>query len=379
MTNMMTVAFQSDLTRVVTFLVTHEGTSRAYREIDIPDGHHPLTHHRNQPDLIEKVTQINTYHVRQFAELDRQDEEHQGGRRTLLDNSHDRLRRRALRRQQASARRPADWSSAGRGGSNFVTGRSIVYRKETPMCNMFLTMMDRMGVPTEHFGDSSGPLDRPGPRPDPCSPLRQPNCRRRGWSIDSNLGQGIDSVLALALLHGFAGKQQCRVASLTVNYPDLRAAQLCDAIERFYSSAANGDPFGPARSLPLGIVEGKNPPANLPVLAKAWKSDIRKWNDTAIPELVMRNALMANYDGNAVMVLCGPATNLASLLKLADTAPLLAAKVRAAGHRRRLLCGRPPGRAPRACRMADTHCLLPPGSRRGASVPRLRHRQRFFL
>jgi len=149
-----------------------------------------------------------------------------------------------------------------------------------------------------------------------------------GVVYDSNLGQGIDSVLALALLHGFAGKQQCRIASLTVNYPDLRAAQLCDAIERFYSSAANGDPFGPARSLPLGIVEGKNPPANLPVLAKAWKSDIRKWNDTAIPELVMRNALMANYDGNAVMVLCGPATNLASLLKLADTAPLLAAKVR---------------------------------------------------
>ncbi len=67
MTNMITIAFQADLTRMVTFLMTHEGTSRSYREIGIPDGHHPLTHHRNQEALMEKVAQINTYHVRQFA------------------------------------------------------------------------------------------------------------------------------------------------------------------------------------------------------------------------------------------------------------------------------------------------------------------------
>src|ERR1017187_3318350 len=150
-----------------------------------------------------------------------------------------------------------------------------------------------------------------------------------GVVYDSNLGQGIDSALALALLHGFAGKQQCRIASLTINYPDLRAVQFCDAIEHFYSSAANNDPFGPLRQLPLGVPEGKNPPAaNLPVLAKPWTSGIRKWNDTAIPELVMRNALMANYDGNAAIVLSGPATNLASMLKLADIVPLITDKVR---------------------------------------------------
>ena len=67
MTDMMTVAFQADLTRVLTFLVTREGTSRPYREIGIPDGHHPLTHHRNDPALMEKVAQINEYHVQQFA------------------------------------------------------------------------------------------------------------------------------------------------------------------------------------------------------------------------------------------------------------------------------------------------------------------------
>src|SRR5207247_1904861 len=56
MSDMLTIAFQADLTRVATFLVTHEGTSRAYRELDIADGHHPLTHHRNDPGMVEKVT-----------------------------------------------------------------------------------------------------------------------------------------------------------------------------------------------------------------------------------------------------------------------------------------------------------------------------------
>ncbi len=86
MTDMMTIAFQADLTRVMTFLVTHEGTSRAYREIGIPDGHHPLTHHRNQADLMEKVAQINSYHVQQFAGWVEKLKSIKEGDGTLLDN-----------------------------------------------------------------------------------------------------------------------------------------------------------------------------------------------------------------------------------------------------------------------------------------------------
>jgi len=150
-----------------------------------------------------------------------------------------------------------------------------------------------------------------------------------GLVYDANLGQTIDSVLALALLHGFAGKQQCRIASLTINYPDLRAAHLCDAVERFYASATGPGlgGFVPAAA-PIGIAEGHKAAPDLPILAKPWESKIKKWNDTAIPELLIRNALMAQYDGDAVMVLSGPATNLASLLKLTDILPLLSAKVR---------------------------------------------------
>src|SRR5690348_15521460 len=87
MTDMMTVAFQADLTRIITFLVTHEGTSRPYREIGIPDGHHPLTHHRNMPDLMEKVAQINSYQARQFAGWVEKLKSTKEGDSTLLDNS----------------------------------------------------------------------------------------------------------------------------------------------------------------------------------------------------------------------------------------------------------------------------------------------------
>src|SRR5204862_1320095 len=86
MTDMMTVAFQADMTRVLTFLVTREGTSRPYREIGIPDGHHPLTHHRNDPAMIEKVAQINTYHVKQFAAWVEKLKSIKEGDGSLLDN-----------------------------------------------------------------------------------------------------------------------------------------------------------------------------------------------------------------------------------------------------------------------------------------------------
>ncbi len=66
MSDMLTIAFQADLTRVSTFLMTREGTSRSYREIGIADGHHPCTHHQGKPELIDKVIQINEYHTAQL-------------------------------------------------------------------------------------------------------------------------------------------------------------------------------------------------------------------------------------------------------------------------------------------------------------------------
>ncbi|MCX6598179.1 MAG: DUF1552 domain-containing protein [Acidobacteria bacterium] len=157
MTDMITVAFQSDMTRVLTFLVTREGTSRAYREIGIPDGHHPLTHHMNNPAMIEKVTQINTYHVQQFAGWMEKLKSIKEGDGNLLDNSMI-VYGAGLSDGNRHTHEDLPTLIAGRGGNYIKSGRRIVYRRETPMSNMFMTMMDRMGVPVEHFGDATGPL-----------------------------------------------------------------------------------------------------------------------------------------------------------------------------------------------------------------------------
>jgi hypothetical protein len=155
MTDMITIAFQADMTRIVTFLVTREGSSRAYREIDIPDGHHPLTHHRNQPDLIEKVTQINTYHVQHFAKWATKLKNTKDGDSNLLDSSMI-VYGAGLSDGNRHLHEDLPTMIAGSAGGAFKTGRYIEYRRETPMCNLFLTMMDRMGVHIEDFGDSTG-------------------------------------------------------------------------------------------------------------------------------------------------------------------------------------------------------------------------------
>ena len=158
MTDMMTVAFQADQTRIITFLVTHEGTSRPYREIGIADGHHPLTHHRNQEALMEKVAQINTYHTTQFASWIQKLKSIKEGDSTLLDNSMI-VYGAGLSDGNRHLHEDLPTLMAGRGGNFIKPGRRIVYRRETPMCNLFLTMMDRMGVHAENFGDSTGRVD----------------------------------------------------------------------------------------------------------------------------------------------------------------------------------------------------------------------------
>jgi hypothetical protein len=158
MTDMMTIAFQSDMTRVITFLVTREGTSRAYREIGIPDGHHPCTHHQNKPDLMEKVSQINEYHTKQLAGFLAKLKETKEGDSNLLDNSMI-IYGAGLSDGNRHLHEDLPTLLIGRGGGYLKPGRRVVYRRETPMCNLHLTLMDRMGVPIENFGDGSGQLD----------------------------------------------------------------------------------------------------------------------------------------------------------------------------------------------------------------------------
>ena len=162
MTDMMTVAFQADLTRVMTFLVSREGSSRAYREIGIADGHHPLTHHQNKPDMMEKVAQINVYQMQQFAAWMEKLKSIREGDGTLLDNAMI-VYGAGLSDGNRHTHEDLPTLMVGRGGKGanggIKAGRRIVYRKETPMSNLFLTMMDRMGTKVEHFGDATGRIE----------------------------------------------------------------------------------------------------------------------------------------------------------------------------------------------------------------------------
>ena len=162
MTDMMTVAFQADLTRVMTFLVSREGSSRAYREIGIADGHHPLTHHQNKPEMMEKVAQINVYQMQQFAAWMEKLKSIREGDGTLLDNAMI-VYGAGLSDGNRHTHEDLPTLMVGRGGKGanggIKAGRRIVYRKETPMSNLFLTMMDRMGTKVEHFGDATGRIE----------------------------------------------------------------------------------------------------------------------------------------------------------------------------------------------------------------------------
>jgi hypothetical protein len=158
LTDMVTIAFRADMTRVLTFLMTREGTSRSYREIGIADGHHPCTHHQGKPDLIEKVTQINEYHTAQLAGFLQKLKSTPEGDSNLLDNS---MIVYGAGLSDGNRHLHEDLPTLLIGGrsASFTPGRRVIYRKETPMCNLHLTLMERMGLPMEHFGDASGPLE----------------------------------------------------------------------------------------------------------------------------------------------------------------------------------------------------------------------------
>lgn len=158
MFDMLVLAFQTDSTRISTFILSHEGSNRAYGEIGVNDGHHDLSHHFNDPGNIEKVTRINEFHARQFAYfLDKMKSVTEGDG-TLLDNSmivygsglgdgnrhnHDNL----------------PILLAGRGGGTVTPGRHIKADNRTPLNNLFLSMLDRIGAKTDRFGDSTGRFD----------------------------------------------------------------------------------------------------------------------------------------------------------------------------------------------------------------------------
>lgn len=157
MTDLMLIAFKSDITRVSTLMIGREGSVRPYPEIGISDGHHPLTHHRGNPEMLDKVRQINSLHLSLFADFLAKLKATREGDSNLLDQSMI-VYGSGLSDGDTHLHDQLPTVLAGRGGSFLRPGRHIIYQRETPVCNLFATMAEQMGVKSEHFGDSTGEL-----------------------------------------------------------------------------------------------------------------------------------------------------------------------------------------------------------------------------
>ncbi len=159
MFDLMALAMRADVTRVITLMMAREGSNRAYKEIGVPDGHHGLTHHKNNAEWIEKIRLINSYHVEQFAyflkKLD-STRDHDG---SLLDHSMV-VYGSGLSDGNRHTHHDLPVVLAGKANGRITSmGRHVRYPYETPMANLFLTMLYHMDVPTGELGDSTGELN----------------------------------------------------------------------------------------------------------------------------------------------------------------------------------------------------------------------------
>jgi hypothetical protein len=158
MFDLQVLALQGDVTRVITFQLARETSNRTYPEIGVPDPHHPLTHHGNDPEKIAKMAKINAFHVSLFAYFLEKLKATREGDGTLLDHSlylygsgmgnpnvHDHVNLPIL--------------VAGGGTSGVKGGRHIKYGDPTPLANLHLTLLERVGVRMDAFADSKGKVD----------------------------------------------------------------------------------------------------------------------------------------------------------------------------------------------------------------------------
>jgi hypothetical protein len=152
------LAYQTDMTRVITLMMAREGSNRPYRSIGISDGHHNMTHHQNDPEKIAKVTKINEVHVKMFAYLLDRLKATPDGDGNLLDHSLI-LYGSSISDGNLHTHHDLPIVLAGGGGGHVKGNRHIKYPKDTPLNNLLLSMLAKAGVAVENFGDSTGKLD----------------------------------------------------------------------------------------------------------------------------------------------------------------------------------------------------------------------------
>jgi len=140
---------------VVTLVMGREGSLRAYPQIGVPDGHHPLSHHGNRPDWLDRLSKINQFHTRIFAGFVGKMKATPDGDGTLLSHSMV-LYGSGLSDSNRHLHENLPILLFGRGDGSLKPGCHIAFEQQTPMTNLYLTMLDGMGVKPESIGDSTG-------------------------------------------------------------------------------------------------------------------------------------------------------------------------------------------------------------------------------
>lgn len=157
MFDLQVLAYQADITRVISFLVTQEFTNRTYPNLGVTDPHHGTSHHQDNPEKLEKLARIDTYHVQLLAYYLEKLQATPDGDGNLLDHSMI-LYGGGLSDGNVHAHVNLPLLVAGGGAGKHKGGRHLQYPKGTPMANLLVSLVTKMGVPTESIGDSKGPL-----------------------------------------------------------------------------------------------------------------------------------------------------------------------------------------------------------------------------
>jgi hypothetical protein len=157
MYDLLVLAFQTDTTRVSTFIMAHDGSNRSYPFIGVSDGHHDLSHHQGNEEKKQKIAKINRFHISQFAYFLQKLKSAREGEGSLLDQCMI-VYGSGIADGNAHAHHDLPVLLAGKAGGGLSPGRHILVEKKTPMTNLYLSMLDLMGTPVERLGDSTGKL-----------------------------------------------------------------------------------------------------------------------------------------------------------------------------------------------------------------------------
>jgi hypothetical protein len=157
MLDLQVLAFQCDLTRVITLMLGHEHSGMTYPQIGVPDAHHPISHHQQEPEKVAKVAKINAYHMQMFAKLLQKLQSTPDGDGTLLDHA---TMMYGAGIADSNSHSPIDIPMilAGGGCGDLKGGRHIRFRN-MPLANLHLTLLDQFGVHRDRIGDSTGRVD----------------------------------------------------------------------------------------------------------------------------------------------------------------------------------------------------------------------------